>query len=54
MRLLMRQFNDIADTWLDELTPFADGKTTISMAEHFYRVTLDVIGKVAFQENSYI
>ncbi|KAI0219320.1 Cholesterol 24-hydroxylase [Lamellibrachia satsuma] len=44
----MDQFNQEIDDWMDTLVPLADGITKFSMAEKINRVTLDIIGKVAF------
>ena len=43
---MMDQFNEMADKWLNQLEPLADGGNYLDMAEYFGRVTLDVIGKV--------
>ncbi|KAK2159360.1 hypothetical protein LSH36_154g05037 [Paralvinella palmiformis] len=48
---MMDQFNEMADKWLNQLEPLADGGNYFDMAEYFGRVTLDVIGKVAFGAN---
>ncbi|XP_022782298.1 cholesterol 24-hydroxylase-like [Stylophora pistillata] len=45
---LMSSFNDSCNLFLEKLGEMADGKTVVNMAEEFARVTLDVIGKVAF------
>lgn len=45
---LMTSFNESCDLFLEKLDKMADGKTIVDMADEFARVTLDVIGKVAF------
>ncbi|KAK2561702.1 Cholesterol 24-hydroxylase [Acropora cervicornis] len=45
---LMTAFNSSCDLFLNKLDEMADGKTVVDMAEEFARVTMDVIGKVAF------
>ncbi|XP_068683870.1 cholesterol 24-hydroxylase-like [Montipora foliosa] len=45
---LMSAFNSSCDLFVNHLNEMADGKTVVNMAEEFARVTLDVIGKVAF------
>ncbi|XP_068729246.1 cholesterol 24-hydroxylase-like [Montipora capricornis] len=45
---LMSAFNSSCNLFLNHLNEMADGKTVVDMAEEFARVTLDVIGKVAF------
>ncbi|XP_068759396.1 cholesterol 24-hydroxylase-like [Montipora capricornis] len=44
----MSAFNKSCDLFLDKLDEYADGKTVIDMVPEFSRVTMDVIGKVAF------
>jgi len=44
----MEAFNSSCDLFLAKMDELADGKTVVNMAEEFARVTLDVIGKVAF------
>ncbi|XP_070576311.1 cholesterol 24-hydroxylase-like [Ptychodera flava] len=44
----MDQFNASVDLLIDKLKKRADGKTTVSMLEEFYKLGLDIIGKVAF------
>ncbi|XP_072023569.1 cholesterol 24-hydroxylase-like isoform X2 [Amphiura filiformis] len=45
---LMDPFNNSTTLFMKKLLEKADGKTEISMSEHFNRCTLDVISKVAF------
>ncbi|XP_068683849.1 cholesterol 24-hydroxylase-like [Montipora foliosa] len=45
---LMSAFNSSCDLFLNKINGIADGKTVVNMAEEFARVTMDVIGKVAF------
>ncbi|XP_013401360.1 cholesterol 24-hydroxylase [Lingula anatina] len=45
---LIDQFNLAADSLMEKLSELADGKTMVDMNDMFCRLTLDVIGKVAF------
>ncbi|XP_070575504.1 cholesterol 24-hydroxylase-like isoform X1 [Ptychodera flava] len=48
LRLSMDQFNASVDMLIGKLKQKADGKSTVSMLEEFYRLGLEIIGKVAF------
>ncbi|KAK3751999.1 hypothetical protein QZH41_010967, partial [Actinostola sp. cb2023] len=45
---LMPEFNSICDHFIEKIGTFADQNVVVNFAEEFARVTLDVIGKVAF------
>ncbi|CAH1790898.1 unnamed protein product, partial [Owenia fusiformis] len=48
LKSMMEVLNKQADDFTSELSKLADGKTQVCMLDHFGAVTLDVIGKVAF------
>ena len=48
----MKPFNASTNLFLGKLLSKANGKTEVTLAEHFNRVTLDVIAKVCYILNS--
>ena len=49
LKEFMEQFNASCDVLLAKLAKLADGKTEVSMADEFNRITLDIIGKVSYR-----
>ncbi|KAK3745521.1 hypothetical protein QZH41_009918, partial [Actinostola sp. cb2023] len=48
LKSLVPDYNNSSEKFVNKMTQFADGKTEVRMLDYFHRVTLDVIGKVAF------
>ncbi|XP_070575502.1 cholesterol 24-hydroxylase-like [Ptychodera flava] len=48
LQLSMDQFNASVDLLIGKLKRKADGESTVSMLDEFYRLGLDILGKVAF------
>ncbi|XP_031567325.1 cholesterol 24-hydroxylase-like [Actinia tenebrosa] len=48
LKTLVSDYNKSCDKFLTKIGGMADGKTQVRMLDYFHRVTLDVIGKVAF------
>ena len=46
LKTLVTNLNSLAENFLDELRPLADGKTTVAMVDHIHGYTMDVLGKV--------
>lgn len=49
LKSLVPSFNECVDQFLARLRPLADGKTQVSMSDHFANLALEVIGKVYIQ-----
>lgn len=47
---MLRHYNEVADTLIDNLIRAADGKTVVQMYDKVQKTTLDVIAKVAYNK----
>ena len=46
LKTLLTPFNEMADRFLEQIKPLADGATLVPMKRHFGELTMDAISKV--------